>query len=102
MYVVNLQAEFQMFLDDLCIVGYSRSCHHSESAWPLEPLTPPGQRNPNPRDAHVQLLVYLRLSRLQDPAQFPKIVFEKDIVVSQVSSSHRKKRHLVAPASAAL
>lgn len=33
----------------------------------------------------MQLLTYMRLSRLQDPALFSKIVFEKDIMLDQVS-----------------
>lgn len=32
-----------------------------------------------------QLLTYTRLVRLQDPGLFAKIVFEKDVVVDQVS-----------------
>lgn len=33
----------------------------------------------------MQLLTYMRMSRLQDPALFSKIVFEKDIMLDQVS-----------------
>lgn len=33
----------------------------------------------------TQLLTYMRLSRLQDPALFPKIVFDKDIMLDQAN-----------------
>ncbi len=33
----------------------------------------------------IQLLAYLRLSRIQDPALFAKVSFESDVVVSQMN-----------------
>ena len=41
----------------------------------------------------MQLLTYMRMSRLQDPALFSKIVFEKDIMLDQVSHFLSGKRN---------
>lgn len=40
----------------------------------------------------MQLLTYMRMSRLQDPALFSKIVFEKDMMLDQVSRFLSMKR----------
>jgi protein-histidine N-methyltransferase len=49
-------------------------------------LEPQGQVFPVRRDAlPTQLLSYLRLARVQDPAQFARVSFDADVVVSQMN-----------------
>lgn len=49
-------------------------------------LDPNGQAFPVRRDAlPTQLLSYLRLARVQDPAQFARVSFDADVIVSQMN-----------------